>query len=817
MSLIPSAIFSFLSLNRPKNTRNSDHPGRRWGHSAIVYNNKMIIFGGRYNQRSLANIFSLNLQFLTWTKLDSYGQSPPARDSHSVILYKNEMLIFGGSGSGKKLNDTWSFNFDHKKWTKIIYNSVPNGCVHGASPGVSTTPSPREGHCVALVNNYYMMVYGGLDENEKDINTIHLFDLRNNIWILAKSVGEEPKLRDSQSCTMINNTGYIFGGQGENDERFNDMYQLNFDIDETKQKYEVKWSQEITKGIKPSVRTSHSSVGYKNQFIFIIGGEGENQVPLNDVWIYDIISKEYSQLTINNSNGFEGRFCHSSCLLNDTIVIYGGMKNAEETLDNLSVLCLDDKIKGRSEMNTGVSNEDVEMKCEEIKHDDIQNNHSNEGNNNLLMKAVITNKILFKEIKTDTDDLNEENNFNFNDIKQNSIDNLISFSFLKKMSSIYQWPFLALSHLIINLFEDKGNRIKAKNLYIDKKIISQKQKQLIIIKDDGGGISKDNFIKMFSCYNKNQNKAYTFFDNGLSLKLSLLRLSNEVLIISKTNSTICVTMISNHLQFTIDTDNLVTPIVVLEKEKRENKKFNIINQYGIQSLNLILHELFYLFEKKEDFFNYLTSFPTGTHFLLSDMKRMTKEIYELDFDFTDNDIYYIEKTNTLHNSFKIYINYLFKQPPPKLHVSIFGNKLQFINPLHEMYVFENKTKGRKESTLFLTSLNCEEDEKKYNCILIHGGEYNGILYNKNYQEIEDNLSQGVHIYFHNILICKLDQQKLGFNKKEKYNKNIINGYIELPSKSTIYSVLHNKAEIKDQASYAFFYYKVQKLFNKLTI
>ena len=268
MSLIPSTSFSFLSLNRPKNTRNVDHPGRRWGHSAIVHNNRMIIFGGRHNQRSLANLFALNLQFLTWTKLDSYGQTPPARDSHSVILYKNEMIIFGGSGSGKKLNDAWSFNFEHKKWTKVPFNN-PSNSNNGSS--VSSIPSPRDGHCVALVNNYYMMVYGGLDENEKDISTIHLFDLRNNIWILARSIGDEPKLRDSQSCTMINNTGYIFGGQGEDDQRFNDMYQLNFDIDESMQKFDAVWSLEKTNGKKPPVRTSHSCIGYKNQFIFIIG------------------------------------------------------------------------------------------------------------------------------------------------------------------------------------------------------------------------------------------------------------------------------------------------------------------------------------------------------------------------------------------------------------------------------------------------------------------------------------------------------------------------------------------------------------------
>ena len=798
MSLIPSTSFSFLSLDRPKNTRNVDHPGRRWGHSAIVHNNRMIIFGGRHSQRSLANLFALNLQFLTWTKLDSYGQTPPARDSHSVILYKNDMIIFGGSGSGKKLNDAWSFNFEHKKWTKVPFNNSSN---------VSSIPSPRDGHCVALVNNYYMMVYGGLDENEKDISTIHLFDLRNNIWILARNVGDEPKLRDSQSCTMINNTGFIFGGQGEDDERFNDMYQLNFDIDESMQKFDAVWSLEKTNGKKPPVRTSHSCIGYKNQFIFIIGGEGDNQVPLNDVWIYDIVKKEYSMLNIENANVFEGRFCHSTCLINDTIVIYGGMKNAEETLDNLTILCLDNKVKGSS--SNGVSShEDVEMKP-------VENNEDN----TTLMKAVTSNKIMYKEISTDTDDLCEENKFNFEYIKQQSIDSLISFSFLKKMSKIYQWPFLPLGHFITNLYTHK-KEINASSIFINKVKIEKKNTHYITVKDNGNGMSSQQFINIFSCYNKNDKGEYTFFNNGMSLKLSIIRLCNECLIISKTLTTVCVAMISNNLQVTIDNDSLIIPIVIFDIE--EDNKFRIVNQFGLQSLNLILHEVDFLFHSKEDFYLYLKSLTTGIMFYLMDMKRLTKDIYELNFDETDNDIYYITKEKVIDSSFNIYNQYLFASTENQISIYINDKKLEVENPFSCIEDKKDDINIKK-----ITSLNWEEPQVvDFFMINENGPRYNtiGLSGKGTWKKIKmiDTIEKGILIYNKDVLVGRLGSHKLGFIHHKEDKDFLINGYVNFHKdgienkENSIFKMSYNKAEIVDHAAYASFYFKIKKFVKYLT-
>jgi len=95
--------------------------------------------------------------------------------------------------------------------------------------------------------------------------------------------GEAPSLRDSQSLTQINNFCYIFGGQGDNDQLFNDLFLLDFDIIESEKKFNATWKLIETKDSRPSKRTSHSAIAYKSKYLFIIGGEG---YPIGIILIY---------------------------------------------------------------------------------------------------------------------------------------------------------------------------------------------------------------------------------------------------------------------------------------------------------------------------------------------------------------------------------------------------------------------------------------------------------------------------------------------------------------------------------------------------
>ena len=85
------------------------------------------------------------------------------------------------------------------RWSKIIANGA--------------WPAPREGHSCAIIRNNYIMIYGGIDEKEDFLDNMYLLDLRNAFWHKVDTIGNKPTLRDSQTCTQVNNICYVFGGQ----------------------------------------------------------------------------------------------------------------------------------------------------------------------------------------------------------------------------------------------------------------------------------------------------------------------------------------------------------------------------------------------------------------------------------------------------------------------------------------------------------------------------------------------------------------------------------------------------------------------------
>lgn len=103
------------------NTSATNKPSPRFGHSAVLYEDNMIIFGGfdgNFGEScndvyfySIGLILSSNFKSLiylekqTWEKKTCIGESPSPRHQHSAIIVGNMMYVFGGHNNKKPLND----------------------------------------------------------------------------------------------------------------------------------------------------------------------------------------------------------------------------------------------------------------------------------------------------------------------------------------------------------------------------------------------------------------------------------------------------------------------------------------------------------------------------------------------------------------------------------------------------------------------------------------------------------------------------------------------------------------------------------------
>ena len=98
-----------------------EQPSNRAGHSAIVYNDTMVIFGGRdEDNNKLNDIWSFNFTNYQWEYIEA--TSPPLpRSGHTACSYKDMMLIFGGIYEvTRELDDMHLFDFRNKRWIEFF-------------------------------------------------------------------------------------------------------------------------------------------------------------------------------------------------------------------------------------------------------------------------------------------------------------------------------------------------------------------------------------------------------------------------------------------------------------------------------------------------------------------------------------------------------------------------------------------------------------------------------------------------------------------------------------------------------------------------
>jgi hypothetical protein len=151
-------------------------PRPRYGHSAICYNNSMIMFGGTniITNKALNDVHVLDLTTWKWTKPKVTGQIPSPRSFHTAVLYQDKMLVWGGYRevieSSFKFNDVYLHILDLKtwRWSKM----TPMG----------TLPAARSHHSAVIFEDK-LIIHGGAFDIYASFNDLYILDLRKKRWL----------------------------------------------------------------------------------------------------------------------------------------------------------------------------------------------------------------------------------------------------------------------------------------------------------------------------------------------------------------------------------------------------------------------------------------------------------------------------------------------------------------------------------------------------------------------------------------------------------------------------------------------------------
>src|SRR5690606_1367592 len=96
-----------------------DVPSKRSGHSATVYRDFLIIFGGHDDTGRKNQVYELNLLTHKWRLVKCEGQIPTNRSGAPAVLKDRYMYIFGGFDGQQHFNELYSYDCWKNVWKKL--------------------------------------------------------------------------------------------------------------------------------------------------------------------------------------------------------------------------------------------------------------------------------------------------------------------------------------------------------------------------------------------------------------------------------------------------------------------------------------------------------------------------------------------------------------------------------------------------------------------------------------------------------------------------------------------------------------------------
>ncbi|KAK8542372.1 hypothetical protein V6N12_014970 [Hibiscus sabdariffa] len=163
-------------------------PVSRGGQSVTLVGNTLVIFGGQDAKRTVLNdLHILNLETMSWDKIDAVGVPPLPRADHAAVVHAERyLLIFGGSSHATCFNDLHVFDLQAMEWSRPTQQGE--------------IPTPRAGHAGVTVGENWFIVGGG--DNKSGASETVVLNMSTLAWSVVASVEERVPLA-SEGLSLV--------------------------------------------------------------------------------------------------------------------------------------------------------------------------------------------------------------------------------------------------------------------------------------------------------------------------------------------------------------------------------------------------------------------------------------------------------------------------------------------------------------------------------------------------------------------------------------------------------------------------------------
>eukprot|EP00298_Acanthocystis_sp_HF-20_P014564 c20820_g1_i1.p1 GENE.c20820_g1_i1~~c20820_g1_i1.p1 ORF type:complete len:616 (+),score=173.89 c20820_g1_i1:2-1849(+) len=266
------------------------------------------------------------------------GEWPGVRAQHATAWINGFLYVFGGVSNflGSSLSNIYKLDTNSMSWSKIVASG--------------TAPSPRSQHSMsAVIPIQSIFIFGGRSYEECGYGSKRLcfvskrdsffFNTTKEVWSQAEAPEDidatnvtKPLPTKGHSAVTIEESVWIFGGESISKKGetilTNSLFKFN--------SRERKW-YEITPNNYPDAlpqkREAHTATLLNSRFICLFGGRGSTGA-LNDLWLFDTVSLVWSSISPTWSPS--PRFSHvAAAITSNSLLIWGGMNGNGKMLDDL--------------------------------------------------------------------------------------------------------------------------------------------------------------------------------------------------------------------------------------------------------------------------------------------------------------------------------------------------------------------------------------------------------------------------------------------------------------------------------------------------
>ena len=339
---------------------NRNFPEGREQFSIFFYNNNRIyICGGLTVKMGIMPIWYLNMDKLEWNKVPQ-KENTNNRFGHTSIIYQNKIYFYGGRAKIDKA----------LYYCGLEIFSLNEGIYYKPMLSKLNSPPLRRNHIAILIDEQ-IFIHGGVSENNEILSDCHLLNLNPLKWLKVSinRRSQNPKLYGHTGCVVvpkqylinhkfniyaypdlevvncrIKKKGlYVFGGKSKEEGGIsNKLWILTIG-----QKL-LEWNLAETKGIPPRPRYNHSMSFYeRGNFLIIHGGRNDlmsDTIAFDDTFVLDLEFFEWFQVELYSQfDKFKvlSRCGHQSSIYGNKLIIFGGMNNNNYIGSTLFIVNLD--------------------------------------------------------------------------------------------------------------------------------------------------------------------------------------------------------------------------------------------------------------------------------------------------------------------------------------------------------------------------------------------------------------------------------------------------------------------------------------------